>query len=96
MKKFLSAVISAFLVIVAVSGLLLNTAQAEELPTVSCPVYDGVDDIVTFLPHETKCDVYYKCERGVPILMPCAPGTYFNAVLEVCDIPEDSGCTPKE
>lgn len=96
MKKFLSPVISAFLVIVAVLGLLLNTAQAEELPPVSCPVYDGVDNIVKHLPHETRCDVYYRCDRGVPTLMPCAPGTYFNAVLEVCDVPENSGCTPKE
>ncbi|MBH8560799.1 chitin binding domain-containing protein [Nostoc sp. CENA67] len=94
MKKFLSPVISAFLVIVAVLGLLLNTAQAEELPPVSCPTEDF--DIVKLLPHETRCDVYYRCDRGVPILMPCAPGLYFNAVLEVCDVPEKSGCTPKE
>ncbi|MCF2146383.1 chitin binding domain-containing protein [Desmonostoc muscorum LEGE 12446] len=94
MKKFVLLVISAFLVIVAVSGLLLNKTQAE--PVGSCPADDGSSAIVVHLPHDTRCDVYYRCQQGVPILMPCPDGTYFNAKLEVCDWPEDSGCTPQE
>ncbi|BAZ53247.1 hypothetical protein NIES4103_59200 [Nostoc sp. NIES-4103] len=93
MKKFVLLVISAFLVIVAVSGLLLNKTQAE--PVGVCPVFDEIS-IVKHLPHQTRCDVYYRCQQGVPILMPCAPGTFFNATLEVCDWPQDSGCTPQE
>ncbi|TBR56620.1 hypothetical protein BLD44_029490 [Mastigocladus laminosus UU774] len=94
MKKIFWAITCVFLMAVAFSGLFLNQAQAS--PVGVCPE-DAADlAIVVLLPDDKDCTSYHRCSKSGPIKMPCAPGTYFNAVLEVCDSPENSGCIQSE
>ncbi|CAF4741528.1 unnamed protein product [Pieris macdunnoughi] len=46
------------------------------------------------LPHESDCEKYYQCDKGDRVLRQCAPGTHFNAKLQVCDHPSKAGCDP--
>lgn len=93
MKKIFWTITCVFLMAVAFSGLFLNKAQAS--PVGVCPYYDDLS-IVVHLPDDKDCSVYWRCSKSGPIQMPCAPGTYFNAVLQVCDLPETSGCIQSE
>ncbi|KAK9747265.1 Chitin binding Peritrophin-A domain [Popillia japonica] len=61
---------------------------------VTCPDID--DDNVTFYPHDFDCERYCVCNWGYAIEMPCPEGLYFNTDLNVCDIPENSGCYNEE
>lgn len=49
-----------------------------------CPPASEIP-LVKHLPDSKDCKIYYKCLKGKPYVRPCAPGTYFNVVLEVCD-----------
>ncbi|MBW4677457.1 MAG: chitin binding domain-containing protein [Desmonostoc geniculatum HA4340-LM1] len=86
MKKFFLLVISAFLVIVAVSGLLLNKTQAQSTPQ-SCPVSGR-----SLSRLEGSCNLYVFCDQGTAFLKRCPDGLFFNANLEACDWPENTGC----
>ncbi|CAH1643064.1 unnamed protein product [Spodoptera littoralis] len=46
------------------------------------------------LPHEYDCTKFYYCEYGLKYIEPrdCAPGTEFNAQIQVCVHPSQSGC----
>ncbi|MBD2518709.1 chitin binding domain-containing protein [Nostoc sp. FACHB-973] len=88
MKKFVLLVISAFLVIVAVSGLLLNKTQAE--PVGVCPPL--VPEYTVHLPDSERCDSFYKCDYSGPVFFTCPAGLYFNPELEVCDWPQNVDC----
>ncbi|KPI96666.1 putative chitinase 3 [Papilio xuthus] len=45
------------------------------------------------LPHESDCTKFYYCVRGEKVMRECAPGTHFNPFLQVCDWPQNAGCT---
>ncbi|KAK2707149.1 peritrophin-1-like [Artemia franciscana] len=55
-----------------------------------CPEEDG--PYAVHIPHDSNCTMFYKCFKGTPVLQLCPSGLWFNAVLEVCDYPEQSGC----
>lgn len=57
-----------------------------------CPLINP--EYVIHLPHDYDCTLFYKCDWGNRVLFECPDGLYFNAELEVCDWPEDSGCIP--
>ncbi|CAH4031990.1 unnamed protein product [Pieris brassicae] len=46
------------------------------------------------LRHESDCEKFYQCDKGERVLRQCAPGTHFNAKLQVCDHPSKAGCDP--
>ncbi|CAK1549046.1 unnamed protein product [Leptosia nina] len=56
-----------------------------------CPCNHSIHQL---LPHETDCTKFYQCDKGKKILRECAPGTHFNAKLQVCDHPSSAGCDP--
>ncbi|KPJ16285.1 hypothetical protein RR48_03202 [Papilio machaon] len=45
------------------------------------------------LPHESDCTKFYYCVRGEKVMRECASGTHFNPFLQVCDWPQNAGCT---
>lgn len=51
---------------------------------------DSLDE-GSYLPHP-DCTLYYQCEHGLPHIRSCPDGLYFNAVYNVCDWPDLSGC----
>ncbi|XP_065562656.1 peritrophin-1-like [Artemia franciscana] len=55
-----------------------------------CPEVDG--DYALHIPHESDCTMFYKCDRGTPELKVCPHNLWFNAALQVCDWPAQSGC----
>ncbi|KAL2719605.1 chitin-binding domain protein cbd-1-like isoform X1 [Vespula squamosa] len=58
-----------------------------------CPSHDS--GYVVHLRHETDCTLFYKCVEGDKVLQQCPAGLHFNAVLQVCDLPEHAQCESK-
>ncbi|GJQ76556.1 hypothetical protein Trydic_g2254, partial [Trypoxylus dichotomus] len=67
---------------------LLPLVYGEPLGT--CPVED-VGELV-YLPDQSDCTQFFKCDNGVPVLFTCPDGLYFNPTINICDFPQDSGC----
>ncbi len=67
-------------------ALALSTAFLFE-----CPPPDLFSRTV-LLPCPEDCGKFYSCSYGVPILMHCPDGLYFNAEWEVCDWPQNVPC----
>ncbi|CAK1593527.1 unnamed protein product [Parnassius mnemosyne] len=67
-----------------------STESDEDLLENGCP---ADFDVHKLLPHETKCNKFYYCVHGQKVERQCAPGTYFNAELQVCDWPENVDCS---
>ncbi|GJQ76562.1 hypothetical protein Trydic_g2259 [Trypoxylus dichotomus] len=59
--------------------------------TISCPAEN--EAYVTFIPFEGDCTRFCKCDWGIAFEFTCPAGLYFNPIKNVCDWPEDSGCT---
>ncbi|XP_047112117.1 chitin-binding domain protein cbd-1-like [Schistocerca piceifrons] len=59
----------------------------------TCPIYEDETSIAKHLPHATNCSQFCKCDHGKPVTFDCPAGLHFNPTLEVCDWPEDAGCT---
>ena len=55
-----------------------------------CPAKDGKDSV--YIPHE-DCTKFWQCSNGVPYLFDCPANLHFNPTLNVCDWPEQAGCT---
>ncbi|XP_015121317.1 uncharacterized protein LOC107044082 [Diachasma alloeum] len=55
----------------------------------TCPIQDP--KYAVHLAH-SHCSKFCKCSHGVPTLIPCPPGLYFNPELEVCDWPQQANC----
>lgn len=51
-----------------------------------CP--DDDTRIIKF-PHETDCNLFYKCVNGKKSLQSCGPKYLFNPLLRTCDFPEN-------
>ncbi len=56
-----------------------------------CPAVDPIGCTV-LLPVPGSCPDFYSCSNGVPILMHCPDGLYFNDELDVCDWPRNVSC----
>ncbi len=82
--------------IVKISKVSMLTAMAAVvmvmLPSYAdCPPVDPLDHTV-LLPVPGDCSSFYWCSNGVPILMHCPDGLYFNAEWDVCDWPQNVRC----
>ncbi|KAJ8925530.1 hypothetical protein NQ315_009369 [Exocentrus adspersus] len=55
-----------------------------------CPVVDGEQPVYIPLP---DCTQFCQCSNGLPWLQKCPDGLHFNPTLNVCDWPENAGCT---
>ncbi|XP_043673508.1 peritrophin-1-like [Vespula pensylvanica] len=85
---------------VMVAALTIITAHdtvITPIPT-ECPIKDSPNRTV-HLPHETDCTKFYKCNHGQKVEMICpemnekGDRLHFNPKLQVCDYPENAGCT---
>ncbi|KZC07073.1 putative chitinase 3, partial [Dufourea novaeangliae] len=45
-------------------------------------------------PDPSNCGQYYECKNGRKTLERCSEGLHFNRVTQMCDWPENAGCTP--
>ena len=52
----------------------------------SCPDVDNGEPV--FLPSDTNCGEYFVCVHGVPVLMECPEGLYWDQSLNVCNWPD--------
>ena len=66
-------------------GVTLSAALAQRV----CPPDN--DGLVVHFPHD-DCTKFYKCDWGELVEQDCPPGLHFNAVLSVCDWPENANC----
>ena len=63
-------------------------------PVGICPPIDPVDRSV-YLPDSKNCNEFYECTNGIPKLFTCPDGLEYNAVLQVCDWPQNVICPGK-
>lgn len=61
-------------------------------PVLACPMIEDDPNRPTHLEHPTDCGKFYKCWDGVPVLMDCPAGFYWNSVLIYCDFPRNVPC----
>jgi len=55
-----------------------------------CPTSDSGD--VMMFADSDDCGAYYLCSNGVPYVMHCAAGLYYNIELRTCDYKENVAC----
>jgi hypothetical protein len=69
--------------------------QAGEGVSAQCPPINDPDPNAwaIFFPNPDDCGSYYVCNWGDAILMQCPAGLHFNPSLNVCDWPEQAGCS---
>ncbi|XP_048516336.1 serine-rich adhesin for platelets-like [Athalia rosae] len=60
------------------------------IPT-ECPAENEGDAV--HIAHESDCGLFYQCDWGHKVLKECPSGLHFNPVLQVCDWPENVGCS---
>ncbi|KAJ8968420.1 hypothetical protein NQ314_002311 [Rhamnusium bicolor] len=58
-----------------------------------CPAVDGI--LPKYLPHK-DCSKFWECSNGIPHQFGCPDGLHFNSDLNVCDWPEQAGCSGKD
>lgn len=46
--------------------------------------------------HETNCNYYYRCVRGILVQQSCSGGLYWNRNQHLCDWPASAKCTTEE
>lgn len=88
------------------SSSVAPTLQPTNLPTLStenplrpttttkaplrCPTEDTND--LTFLPSRERCDEFYLCYYGKPILFQCAVGYHYSESEKGCMLPDEAKC----
>ncbi|XP_049807612.1 chondroitin proteoglycan-2-like [Schistocerca nitens] len=71
-----------------------NPAPSGDCPAVgTCPQNEDENSIAKHLPHSSNCSQFCKCDHGKPVTFDCPAGLHFNPTLEVCDWPENAGCS---
>ncbi len=92
MKKFLRYSWLVVLPMMAAAAVVWKASAAE--PERQCPPPEKVLDHTVLIPNPADCRSYFSCSNGVAILLYCPDGLYFNAEIDACDWPRDSGCEP--
>lgn len=85
MKSLLTGV-----VVVAVASLIAaqnNNCTCPDIVDVNCP---SVGEFAVLFPHPDDCSMYCECEaEGCASELSCPPDLLFDAVLHVCNWPND-------
>ncbi|XP_057332715.1 uncharacterized protein LOC130672278 [Microplitis mediator] len=55
-----------------------------------CPENDPID--YTVLVENENCSKFCKCSHGIPYVLNCPPGLYFDSLQQTCDYPERANC----
>jgi len=92
LRKMLSV---ACLYLMTSSVIVLADSNKDSEISALCPPTNDPDPNAwaIFFPNPADCDSYYVCNWGEGILMPCPAGLHFNPTTNVCDWPENAGCT---
>ncbi|KAG5669038.1 hypothetical protein PVAND_016940 [Polypedilum vanderplanki] len=56
-----------------------------------CPIPDDIYN-PTHLPHETECNLFYKCSHGRRVLMECPENLHWSVEYDRCEYPSIAGC----
>ncbi|CAH1115334.1 unnamed protein product [Psylliodes chrysocephalus] len=71
---------------------ILDSYEVTTRKYTECPEKQDPYEPSPLLPHEERCNVYYKCVEGKKYLMKC-PGMFqFNAKVLACDWPRNVKC----
>uniref|UniRef100_A0A182MMT9 Chitin-binding type-2 domain-containing protein n=1 Tax=Anopheles culicifacies TaxID=139723 RepID=A0A182MMT9_9DIPT len=57
----------------------------------NCPTKNGYYPVM--FRHQTECTKYYQCDNGVAFEIVCPAGLHFNTAINVCDYPQNVGCS---
>ncbi|XP_069691255.1 probable chitinase 10 [Periplaneta americana] len=68
-----------------------NNNGNENPPSGSCPVPQPPYNV--YFPDPYNCGAFYQCSHGVPYHQNCPAGLHFNPSINVCDYPENAGCS---
>ncbi|XP_052861342.1 peritrophin-44-like [Anopheles cruzii] len=68
-----------------------NPAKRVTCKTVRCPTQSNPGKIV-YLPGVESCEEYFICQSGTAIRKYCAPGLYWDAAKERCDLAQKVSC----
>ncbi len=81
MKKFFKFSLLLALPLMAAAAIVWNVAA---IP--------GERTDTVLLPDPEDCSRFFSCTNGVPILLHCPDGLYFNDLYDVCDWPTNVKC----
>ena len=71
------------------------TAAPATAPAPVCPSWaDSIHP--AYLPHPSRCNLFYQCAGGRPVLHSCPFPLYFDPILNVCNWPEQVNCHHEE
>jgi len=84
--KMIKIFVSA-LSILTLAGQLTAVNVQVSLTGQTCPeVWDGTE---VFLPSKSNCEEYFQCVHGVPVLMQCPDGLYWDQSKQICNWPDE-------
>lgn len=84
----------SFLLVIPLYAILQKKNIGIGGPAGECPKEDG--EVPTILPDSEDCSKFYICSFGVAIECECPSGLLYDAVIEVCDYPENVNCIQRD
>nr|XP_029712856.1 chondroitin proteoglycan 1-like [Aedes albopictus] len=74
-----------------------NACQIEDIPGAPQEVYNLCTTLVEdqLLPHPSRCDVYYRCVRGMLSPRMCLEGLLFDTQRGMCNLEDRVECNPE-
>jgi len=66
-----------------ISGTISNPNKIPEAYSFVCPLHFNYDFL--FFPHNSHCDQYYICEKGIAYLHDCPGGNFYDVYQEKCE-----------
>ncbi|EAT46173.1 AAEL002630-PA [Aedes aegypti] len=71
-----------------------NKCEVEDIPSAPQEVYQLCTKIVAdqLIPHPSRCDVFYRCVRGMLSPRMCLEGLLFDSTFGACNIEEEVEC----
>ncbi|XP_011177979.1 peritrophin-1 [Zeugodacus cucurbitae] len=86
-----------FHVFLFVCAALVAVTTSSRIPIedgIECPTEQLDTSDVVQIASPSNCGIFYKCERGRPIVNKCPEGLHYNTRLMVCDHPSRAQCVP--
>lgn len=72
-----------------ISGTAINPSERPVSSTFSCPLGDYE---VLFYPHQSRCERFFECRKGIAYLKYCPSGQHYDVPNEVCYAKSEAVC----